>query len=114
MMEDCEEIRIWVSDWYTNPHRELDRASPNSRLSMLQKLQQLETTKDVAWKWQSVYTGIVIISNRATPAHWDSKGRPEWFDLLLNYSSMCHRGENMSSNVAAVATLPESVRNQVG
>ena len=26
----------------------------------------------------------------------------------------CHRGENMSSDMAAVATLPESVRNQVG
>lgn len=55
-------------------------------LSMLRQLRQLETTKDLARAWQSVYTGIAIICNRMTPSHRDSKGRAEWYDLLLNYS----------------------------
>lgn len=55
-------------------------------LLMLQKLRQLESTKDIARVWQSVYTGVQIICNRMTPRHRDSKGRPEWFDTLLNYS----------------------------
>jgi hypothetical protein len=41
---------------------------------------------DIAKQWQSVYTGIAIISNRVTPAHRDTKGKPEWFDLLVNYT----------------------------
>lgn len=48
-------------------------------------LREMETTKDIANEWQSVYTGINVISNRLTPAHRDSKGRPEWFDTLANY-----------------------------
>lgn len=62
-------------------------------LSMLRRLRQLETTKDIASKWQSVYTGIAIISNRETPPHRDSKGRPEWFDTLLNYSGAGNRAQ---------------------
>jgi hypothetical protein len=62
-------------------------------LSMLQKLWQLETTKNFASKWQSVFTGIMIISNRATPFHQDSKKRPEWFDSLLNYSGVGNRAQ---------------------
>jgi hypothetical protein len=55
-------------------------------LEMLRLLRQLDTTKGIALKWQSVYSGIGIISNRLTPAHRDTKGRPEWYDTLLNYS----------------------------
>ena len=55
-------------------------------LEMLQKLRDMDLTKDIAHKWQSVYSGIAIISNRITPPHHDSKGKPEWFDSLLNYS----------------------------
>lgn len=54
-------------------------------LESLRKLQLLESAKEVAEEWQSVYTGIAIITNRITPPHRDSKGRPEWYDLLLNY-----------------------------
>ena len=57
-----------------------------SGLLMLQRLRQLETTKEIAEEWQSVYTGIAIISNRMTPSHRDTKGRPEWFDTLTSYS----------------------------
>lgn len=53
-------------------------------LTMLQELRKLDTTKDIARQWQSVYTGISIVSNRITPPHRDSRGRPEWFDTLLN------------------------------
>ena len=34
----------------------------------------------------SVYTGISVISNRRSPSHRDTKGRPEWFDTLMSYS----------------------------
>jgi hypothetical protein len=57
-----------------------------SGLLMLRKLRQLEGTQEIAKEWQSVYNGISIISNRQTPFHWDSKGRPEWYDTLINYS----------------------------
>jgi hypothetical protein len=53
---------------------------------MLLKLRVSEHTMEIANKWQSVYTGIAIISNRVTPPHRDSKGKPEWFDLLMNYA----------------------------
>jgi hypothetical protein len=58
-----------------------------SGLDMLQKLRDSETTREIAQNWQSVYNGIAVISNRTTPSHRDRKGRPEWFDLLLNYSN---------------------------
>jgi hypothetical protein len=54
---------------------------------MLRKLRKMEKTKGIAKQWQSVYTGISVISNRTTPAHRDSKGQPQWYDLLLNYSN---------------------------
>jgi hypothetical protein len=57
-------------------------------LEMLRRLRQLTSTKDISRQWQSVYTGIAIICNRLTPSHRDSKGRPEWFDILLNYSEI--------------------------
>ena len=55
-------------------------------LEMLQKLHDIDLTKGIAHKWQSVYSGRAIISNRIMPPHRDSKGKPEWFDSLLNYS----------------------------
>lgn len=57
-----------------------------SGLKMLQKLRGSKLTKEVAGKWQSVCTAIQIICNRKTPSHRDRKGRPEWFDFLLNYA----------------------------
>lgn len=57
-----------------------------SGLLMLQRLRELESTTAIARQWQSVYTGISVISNRVTPAHRDRKGRPEWFDILTSYS----------------------------
>lgn len=56
-----------------------------SGLEMLRKLRKMEGTKDIADKWQSVYNGISVISNRLTPAHRDGRGRHKWFDTLLNY-----------------------------
>jgi len=58
-----------------------------SGLAMLQKLRVSHQTKGIAKDWQSVYTGIAIISNRVTPPHRDTKGKPEWFDLLMNYAA---------------------------
>ena len=55
-------------------------------LEMLQKLHLSEQTKDIAQQWQSIYTGIAVICNHRTPLHRAGKGRPEWFDTLLNYS----------------------------
>ena len=45
-----------------------------SGVLMLQKLQTLDATQAIALEWQSVYTGIQIISNWLTPSHCDSKG----------------------------------------
>lgn len=56
-----------------------------SGVLMLRKLRALDATKAIASEWQSVYTGIQIISNRITPSHRDSKGRPEWYDILASY-----------------------------
>ena len=55
-------------------------------LQILQQLRVSGDTAEIAKKWQSVYTGIAIISNRITPPHRDTKGNPEWFDLLMNYA----------------------------
>ena len=52
---------------------------------MFRKLWTLDATQTIALEWQSVYTGIQIISNWLTPSHRDSKGRPEWFDILASY-----------------------------
>ena len=56
-------------------------------LDMLHKLRQLDTTKEIAQQWQSVYTGISIICNCRTPFHQDFKGRPEWYNTLVSYST---------------------------
>ena len=53
---------------------------------MLQRLRELVDTREIAERWQSVYTGISVISNRITPSHRDRKGRPQWFDSLISYS----------------------------
>jgi hypothetical protein len=57
-----------------------------SGLLILKKLRKLKATKVTAKEWQSVYTGIAVVSNRETPPHRDSGGRPEWYDTLINYS----------------------------
>jgi hypothetical protein len=51
-------------------------------MEILRKLQYFTTTAKIASEWVSAYTGIQVISNRVTPGHRDSKGRPEWYDLL--------------------------------
>lgn len=58
---------------------------------MLRKLRVLVDTMNIAREWQSVYTGIAIISNRITPSHRDSKGRPEWYDTLVSYAGIDSR-----------------------
>jgi hypothetical protein len=63
-------------------HPELYRCG----LDILHKLRASGHTAEIAKEWQSVYTGIAIISNRLTPKHRDRNGKPEWFDLLLNYA----------------------------
>lgn len=55
-------------------------------LEILRKLRDSEATTDIAQEWQSVYTGIAVMCNRLTPFHRDTKGRPEWYDVLLSYS----------------------------
>jgi hypothetical protein len=55
-------------------------------LDMLRKMRGLADTEKIARDWQSVYSGIAIICNCLTPSHHDSKGRPEWYDVLVSYS----------------------------
>ena len=57
-----------------------------SGLEMLRKLHLSEQTKDITQQWQSVYTSIAVICICWMPLHRDGKGRPEWFNTLLNYS----------------------------
>jgi hypothetical protein len=52
---------------------------------VLQALHDLESTSTIASEWESVCTGIQVISNRITPGHRDSKGRPEWYDILTSF-----------------------------
>lgn len=52
---------------------------------MIRKLRSLGETMAIAREWQSVYSGIAIVSNRTTPTHRDSLGRSQWYDLLANY-----------------------------
>jgi hypothetical protein len=54
-------------------------------LQMLRMLRKTKKTKGVAIKWQSVCTGVSVISNRLSPKHRDGQGRPEWFDILANF-----------------------------
>jgi len=49
-------------------------------------MRRSEKTEEIAENWQSVFTGIAVISNRVTPSHRDTKGRPEWYDALVSYS----------------------------
>jgi hypothetical protein len=81
-MEQSNEIERFINLTLSLIHPELFQCG----LAMLQKLRQLDSTKDIARHWQSVCTAIQIISNRVTPAHRDRRGRPEWYDILLNYS----------------------------
>jgi hypothetical protein len=34
--------------------------------------------------WNSVFSGLAVISNRISPRHRDSGGCPSWYDLLLS------------------------------
>lgn len=52
---------------------------------MLQKLREWRLTNQTSQDWQSIYSGISVISNRITPSHRDSSGRPEWYDTLASY-----------------------------
>jgi hypothetical protein len=42
-----------------------------------------QDSSHISHKWTSVYSGIQVISNRATPDHRD-KSRPCWYDLLVS------------------------------
>lgn len=55
-------------------------------LEMLRRMRNLEDTEEISQRWQSVYSGISVISNRSTPSHRDSKGRLEWYDTLVSYA----------------------------
>jgi|ERR1700679_347910 hypothetical protein len=81
-MESSKKVEIFLNMTLSLIHPELFE----SGLLMLQKLRKLDDTKDIARLWQSVYTGINVIGNRVTRSHRDSKGRPEWYDLLANYA----------------------------
>jgi hypothetical protein len=80
-MKGTKDVEIFLNLVLSLIHPDLFK----SGVLMLQRLRALQTTKAIASEWQSVYTGIQIISNRITPPHRDSKGRPEWYDILASY-----------------------------
>lgn len=54
---------------------------------ILQALKSMNDDGIAAARWESIYTGIQVICNRLTPSHRDSKGRAEWYDLLVGLST---------------------------
>jgi len=38
---------------------------------------------EVLKRWYAPFSGIAIISNRSTPLHRDTGGRPQWLDFLI-------------------------------
>lgn len=42
-----------------------------------------ERLMDILATWYAPFSALAIISNRSTPLHRDSGGRPEWFDFML-------------------------------
>ena len=68
-MNDTRSAEIFLNLVLSVIHPELFE----SGVLMLRKLQTLDATQTIALEWQSVYTGIQIISNRLTPSHRDSK-----------------------------------------
>jgi hypothetical protein len=49
----------------------------------LQALRQQGGDKNLSKLWSSVFTGINVISNRRTIAHYDRFGHLQWYDLLV-------------------------------
>jgi hypothetical protein len=60
-----------------------------SRLKRAQFLKIKAETHDHIKSWNSVYSGISVITNRITTRHRDDGGSSAWYDLLL--SSGTHR-----------------------
>lgn len=54
---------------------------------ILQLLRSIDDDGIAVQKWESVYTGIQVISNQLTPPHRDTKGRAAWYDLLVGLST---------------------------
>jgi hypothetical protein len=49
---------------------------------------KIKTHDHVKW-WNSIFTGMTVITNRITPSHRDSGGSFPWYDLL--FSTGTHR-----------------------
>lgn len=61
-------------------------------MESLAKIKRLEHLQDISMSWESIFTGIQIISNRETPVHRDSFSAAEWYDLLFTmgpYTNGC-------------------------
>lgn len=59
--------------------------------------------------WNSVFSGLAVITNRITPEHCDSGGCASWYDLLLSagehqraYLNLVDIGANLSYNPGTV------------
>ena len=55
-----------------------------SRLKQARLLKAKVQTHDHVESWNSVYSGISVISNRITVRHRDDGGSSPWYDLLLS------------------------------
>jgi hypothetical protein len=53
----------------------------------LDRLGDDDLTKEASEKWESVFTGISVISNRRTKPHTDHFGSHCWFDLIISLGS---------------------------
>jgi hypothetical protein len=77
-LADTTEFEIFMNIILFLIHPDLHRVGS----TILEKLRGLDETRDIASLWTSYFTGIAVISNRKTPSHNDTNGRPEWYNLL--------------------------------
>ncbi|KAI6139437.1 hypothetical protein BKA82DRAFT_25549 [Pisolithus tinctorius] len=45
--------------------------------------QHNQDMQDALQHWRSVFTNVSVISNQATPFHWDPHSRSDWYDMLV-------------------------------
>jgi hypothetical protein len=61
----------------------------SSTLAARDELRKLESTKEIAVQWESVFTAIAVINNRRSKLHRDHGGNAAWYDFLITLGNYC-------------------------
>ena len=75
----------------------------------ISKLRLDPHTAKMATAWTSPYTGISVISNRATLSHVDGKGHKRWYDILLGFGTYTSASLRLPDISAELDYLPGTV-----